>query len=295
MEGGSDGRFDVVGSQAGVSIPGEPLVYSYRVVQRYRHDPKAFTQGLLWLNGSLYESLGLYGRSAVREVRLVGNGGYKVLREVALGAQDFGEGLLHFRGELLQLQWRRPDVYRFSALAGEGGHLERKAGLDFKTPLKDGWGFATDGEVLIATDSGHDLFHIDPTNFEIRRSVPIMDGGRAVDMVNELEMIDGEIWGNVFGKECIARIDPSTGVVRGWVDLTGILDRHRASADAAAKGLEPPDVLNGIAWDPEGRRLFVTGKLWPRLFEIEVVPHPTLTLAQARKRCIPEVNLFGPK
>lgn len=260
-------------------------------MQRYHHDPLAFTQGLLWLNGSLYESTGLYGRSSVREVRLGAGGGAKVVREVKLEQEHFGEGLVYWQGELLQLLWRRPDGLRFSARAGSDGHLERKPG-GFRTPLQDGWGLAAHGDVLLATDSGPDVFHLDPATFELRRTVRVTDDGRPVEMVNELELIDGELWANVFGAECLARVDPASGAVLGWVDLTGLLDRRRAAADAAAKGRDPPDVLNGIAWDAEKRRLFVTGKLWPSLFEIEVVPHPSLSLEEARRRCIPARNIF---
>lgn len=272
--------------------PAAPGVSTFRIVKRYKHDPKAFTQGLLWANGSLYESLGLYGRSSIREVKLSQKGGYKVVREVPLGPQDFGEGLVHLRGELLQLLWNRPDGHRFAATAGEGGHLELLPEQGFRTPLQDGWGLASDGQVLFVTDGGRSLFHVDPGSFELLRTVDIHDGDRLVEMVNELEFIDGELWGNVFGQECLARVDPATGSVRGWVDLSGLLDRPQATADAKAKGLDPPDVLNGIAWDAETRRLFVTGKLWPQLFQIEVVPHPALSLEEARKRCIPSTNVF---
>lgn len=266
-----------------------PTVYTYRVIRTHHHDPEAFTQGLFWLNGTFYESTGLYGKSVVREVSLDG----KVVREVRLGKRDFGEGLVYWKGELLQLLWRVGNGYRFSAKAGPGGHLRKKKQA-FKTPFNDGWGFAEDGESLLITDSGPDVCFLDPESFRSRRCVRVRDAGRAVEMVNELEMIDGELWANIFGKECIARIAPETGQVLGWVDLTGILDRRAAHAEAMKHGRQPPDVLNGIAWDAEGRRLFVTGKLFPYLFEIEVVPVENPDIEHVRHTCIPKENVFGP-
>eukprot|EP00927_Polykrikos_kofoidii_P050121 TRINITY_DN44056_c0_g1_i1.p1 TRINITY_DN44056_c0_g1~~TRINITY_DN44056_c0_g1_i1.p1 ORF type:complete len:349 (-),score=43.03 TRINITY_DN44056_c0_g1_i1:85-1131(-) len=268
-----------------------PTVFSYRIIRKYRHDPKSFTQGLLWLNGSLYESTGLYGRSAVREVRLSSDGSAKVVREVRLGGHDFGEGLAHVGGgELLQLLWRKPDVYRYSASPGENGHLIR-ATRSSTTPFSDGWGLAFDGESLLVTDSGPDIFFLDPSNFELQRSVRVTDAGQVVEMVNELEVVDGEIWANNFGTDCIARISPADGTVIGWVVFTNLIDKEKAASFAQKRGREAPDIFNGIAWDAEARRLFVTGKLWPVLFEVEVVPS-NMSLAEARRLCIPPRNIF---
>lgn len=270
----------------------EPGVYGFRVVRQYQHDPEAFTQGLLWLNGSLYESTGLYGRSSVREVRLGRSGASKVVRRQQVDQEFFGEGLVHWRGELLQLLWRRGDGLRYSAQAGKGGHLRLQHGLGFKTPLSDGWGIASDGQALLVTDGGAEVFHLDPESFAVRRATRVMDAGRAVEMINELEVVDGELWGNVYGTECLARISIETGEVLGWVMLAGLLDRASAAENARRSGVQPPDVLNGIAWDAETRRLFVTGKLWPTLFQIEVVPTPGVSLDIARQHCIPTQNIF---
>eukprot|EP00933_Yihiella_yeosuensis_P076276 TRINITY_DN8597_c0_g1_i1.p1 TRINITY_DN8597_c0_g1~~TRINITY_DN8597_c0_g1_i1.p1 ORF type:complete len:359 (-),score=61.75 TRINITY_DN8597_c0_g1_i1:124-1131(-) len=270
----------------------EPKVYSFRVIREYKHDPKAFTQGLLWANGSLYESTGLYGRSAVREVRLLDDGTSKVVRETRLDSRDFGEGLVQYEGDLYQLLWRKGEGIRYKAKAGEGGLLERAKGSRFKTTLSDGWGLETDGKSFIVTDSGKDIIYLNPQSFKEEKRLTVNDDGAEVEMVNELEFVDGELWGNVYGNECLARIDPSSGSVKGWVLLDGILDRTSAGEEAKKAGREPPDVLNGIAWDGEKKRLFVTGKLWPKLYEIEVVPAPQLPLEAVRKACIPRTNIF---
>mmetsp|Transcript_26018 Transcript_26018/g.56478 ORF Transcript_26018/g.56478 Transcript_26018/m.56478 type:complete len:356 (+) Transcript_26018:67-1134(+) len=274
----------------------DPKLYSFRIVKKYRHDSKAFTQGLLWLNGSLYESLGLYGRSGVREVALSDEGGYKVVREAKQPYREFGEGLAYIRGELVQLLWQPPELRRWSVQAGETGHLEPKADANRQNPalpdLRQGWGLTADDKVVYATDSGSELFELDPDTFAAQRRTPIRDRDQIVEMVNELEVVEGEIWGNVFGQDCLARIDPSSGKVLGWIDLSNLMNRGKAAANARAKGLEPPDVLNGIAYDPNTKRLFVTGKLWPRLYEIEVIPHPHPDLQRIRRLCIPTRNLF---
>jgi len=270
----------------------EPKVYGFRVVRVYDHDPKAFTQGLLWSNGSLFESTGLYGKSEVRELRLNDEQGTAdVVRQTKLGPKDFGEGLVQWRGQLLQLLWRKGEGIRYYAKAGEDGYL--KKAKRFRTPLSDGWGLESDGKSLLFTDSGSKIFYVDPETFNMQREVTVNDNGVDIEMVNELEMVGQELWANIFGNECLARIDPGSGSVTGWVTLNGILDRQRANAEAAAANRDPPDVLNGIAWDKERQRLFVTGKLWPKLYEIEITEAPAgFTLQRARELCIPKVNIF---
>jgi len=272
----------------------DPTIYSYRIVKQHFHDPHAFTQGLFYLNGSLYESTGLYGQSSLREVKLHGNGSAIVVRQLALEQKHFGEGVVHLgSGDFLMLLWRTGEGLRFRGRAGheeDGGFLEPSGG--FHTPLSDGWGIEYDGVSLLVTDNGPELYYLDPQTFEIQRMVRVNDGGELVQMVNELELVDRELWANVFGNECIARIDPSSGSVLGWIVLDGILDRQVAGDDARKARRQPPDVMNGIAFDPETRRLFITGKLWPTLFEIEVVPAPEITLVEARSRCIPQENIF---
>eukprot|EP00929_Paragymnodinium_shiwhaense_P038133 TRINITY_DN20202_c0_g1_i1.p1 TRINITY_DN20202_c0_g1~~TRINITY_DN20202_c0_g1_i1.p1 ORF type:complete len:343 (-),score=25.44 TRINITY_DN20202_c0_g1_i1:771-1799(-) len=284
------------GSRDKGSLHADPSLYTFRVVQKYTHDRQAFTQGLLWLNGSFYESTGLYGRSGVREFVLGPPNGTRprvsrVVRQGKIPAKDFGEGLVHVgAGELLQLTWRSNIGHRWNVQAGEHGHLKRMEN-GFKTPLGDGWGLEFDGTSLVATDSGTDIFLIDPKSMELRKRITVTDGGTPVEMLNELEIVEGELWANIFDKECIARVDLQTGVVTGWVDLTGILDRQASARAAKKRGVDPPDVMNGIAWDAESRRLFVTGKLWPLMFEVELVPSD-MGLEEMRKRCLPTVNVF---
>ncbi|CAE7942810.1 Znfx1, partial [Symbiodinium sp. KB8] len=256
-------------TESGRSFSGDPKIYGFDVVETYPHDPEAFTQGLLWANGSLYESTGLYGRSSIREFQLGPGGEVRLMRKLELDGRDFGEGLVQRRGQLLQLLWRRGEGIRYRARAGEGGQL-KKAGK-FRTPLNDGWGIEAHENQLILTDSGHELITLDE-NFEVVRRVPVNDAGAFVEMVNELEMVGEELWANVYGTECLARIDTESGSVTGWVLLHGLLEKERANWRAGDAGSEAPDVLNGIAWDAASKRLFVTGKLWSQLYEIQVKP-----------------------
>lgn len=270
----------------------EPLVYGFRVARKYRHDPTSFTQGLVWANGSLYESTGLYGRSLVREVRLEGNNSV-VVREVGQDRSDFGEGLIHWRGELLQLLWHTGQGRRYSAQAGEGGHLKKLLPDSFRTPRSDGWGLATDGEMLYMTDSGSKVFTLDPETYAQRAVVTVSDGGEPVEMLNELEVIDGDLWANIFGNECLARIAlDGTGSVLGWAVLDGMFNWKKARAQAKRAKRDLPDVMNGIAWDAEARRLFLTGKFWPLLYEVELVPNASMSVDEVRRRCLPTRNIF---
>lgn len=231
-------------------------VYGYTVMQSYPHDRTAFTQGLVYLDGLFYESTGIAGKSDVRTVDPVTG---RVLQRMPVDAQYFAEGLAEWRGVLVQLTWQH----------GVGLVYDR-ATLGFRRTFRysgEGWGLTHDGARLIQSDgnaaSGLRIF--DPETFTEIGHLVVTDAGARVGGLNELEYIDGEVWANVWQSDRIARIDPKTGVVRSWVDLTGLLPaRDRAGTD----------VLNGIAWDPNGRRLFVTGKLWPKLFEIRINPKP---------------------
>lgn len=238
-----------------LGAPAAP-VYGYAVVKSYPHDRTAFTQGLVFLDGVFYESTGIAGQSDVRKVDpLTG----RILQRTPVDAKYFAEGLAEWRGTLVQLTWQH----------GIGFVYDRET-LSFRRTFRysgEGWGLTQDGTRLIQSDgnAASGLRFFDPETFEETGRVVVTDGGVRVDHLNELEYIDGEVWANVWTRDRIARIDPKTGVVRSWVDLSGLLPaRDRAGVD----------VLNGIAWDPKGRRLFVTGKLWPKLFEIRVTRAP---------------------
>ncbi|KAK3257062.1 hypothetical protein CYMTET_33835 [Cymbomonas tetramitiformis] len=257
-----------------------PALYTYTVVNSYPHDPDAFTQGLLYYsNDTFYESAGLYGESTLRHVDLVtGN----VLKRVGNEPRDFAEGLALSQDRLVQLTWRSPKGILYDRESFEV--IE-----SFRTQLKDGWGLTNeheDSHELIATDSGSKLFYLDAETFETKRTVQVTDNGVPVPWLNELEWIDGEIWANIWQTECIARINPETGEVNGWILMHGLRQSLMERRIPQRKSM---DVLNGIAWDPHRRRLFLTGKLWPRLYEVQVrriTWPPDINLAEARRLCI---------
>jgi glutamine cyclotransferase len=226
-------------------------VSSYRIVEVFPHDPRAFTQGLVFHGGVLYESTGQYGQSSLREVELESG---RVLRQRDLDERFHGEGLTLFGERLIQLTWR--------SRVGFVHDRESFELLDeFRYPT-EGWGITHDGRRLIMSDGTDTLHLLDPeTLLEIGR-LQVRQGDQPVRWLNELEFVEGEIYANVWGTDRIVRIAPATGQVLGWIDLQGLLaPEERARAD----------VLNGIAYDPAARRLFVTGKWWPKLFEIELV------------------------
>jgi glutaminyl-peptide cyclotransferase len=228
--------------------------FGYRVVTEYPHDRRAFTQGLAYVDGVLYEGTGLYGESTLRRVDLETG---EVQQAVRLSEEYFGEGIAVLGDRIYQLTWKNG-----VCVVVDRETFELQDAFTYQT---EGWGLTTDGERLIMSDGTNRLFIRDPETFAELDTIDVYDGARAIWNLNELEVVDDEIWANVWQTDLIARIDPETGQVTGWIDLTGLLSekgRQRHSVD----------VLNGIALDPETDRLFVTGKLWPKLFEIEVVP-----------------------
>ena len=245
----------LVGAVGGAPPPpeAEPALYSYRVIARYPHDRHAFTQGLAWHDGVLYEGTGRYGASSLRQVELPSG---RPLRVHKLPANLFGEGITIFDDKVIQLTWRSRLGFVYDAATFK---LERTFSYD-----GEGWGLTHDGKRLIMSDGSSRLTFLDPLSLEPIGSVGVRDGGKRVTGLNELEYVEGEILGNVWQTDRIARIDPESGKVTGWIDLTGLLG-PQAARDSV-------DVLNGIAYDAVTRRLFVTGKLWPALFEIELVP-----------------------
>jgi glutamine cyclotransferase len=226
--------------------------YTYRVLGSFPHDRGAFTQGLVFSDGRLYEGTGLRGRSSLREVALETG---EVLRVHNLADVYFGEGIAVWDDTVVQLTLSSGTGFVYDA-----GTFELRREFKYTT---DGWGITYDGERLIMSDGTSMLHFLDPDTFERVGQVIVRDGHRPVIGLNELEYIDGKIYANVWQTNLIAMISPESGEVAGWIDLTGILDPSDRPGS---------DVLNGIAYDKEGKRLLVTGKLWPRLFHIEVTP-----------------------
>ena len=225
--------------------------YTFNISAAYPHDPGAFTQGLVYHNGSLYEGTGLKGHSNLREVNLT-NG--EVLRMVKLKWSHFGEGVTILDGKIYQLTWQ--------SRTGLIYHLDNFTLIREFTYDTEGWGLTHDGRQLIMSDGTPKLYFLDPDTLEVTGSVNVSDNGEPVRNINELEYIDGTIFANIWQTDRIALISPESGNVTGWLDLTGIRE------DGGGGGMA---VLNGIAHDADTGRIFVTGKLWPELFEIELV------------------------
>src|SRR5262245_22215485 len=225
--------------------------YSYEVVNAYPHDAKAFTQGLVFDQGVFYESTGLNGSSSLRRVEIETG---KVLMKIDVPNQFFAEGLALFNGRLYQLTWQTQRGFVYD--------------LDSFNKLRDfgyageGWGLTHDARFLIMSDGSSRIRFIDPDTFEVQRMITFQDGRRDITQLNELEYIKGEIYANIWMQDRIARIDPQSGNVNSWIDMSGILPPS-ARSDSSA-------VLNGIAYDESSDRLFITGKLWPKLFEIKL-------------------------
>ena len=232
-------------------------VCSYNVINSYPHDEEAYTQGLIYVDGKLFESTGLDGASSVRRVDLESG---QVLQITHLGAGFFGEGLAKWGDQLLQLTWQENTCFIWDATTFASQGTFSYTG--------EGWGLTHDGRRLIMSDGSSTLRFRDPVTFLETGSLAVTDDGSPVNLLNELEWIRGEVFANRYLTNRIARIDPDTGDVIAWIDLTGLLDPVPPGAE----------VLNGIAWDEAGERLFVTGKLWPSLFEIELVGCPELSL-----------------
>jgi glutamine cyclotransferase len=227
-------------------------VYGYEIVNVYPHDPAAYTEGLVFADGVLYEGTGLHGSSSLRQVELATG---SVLKEYQLPAQYFGEGITLWNDALIQITYQSHlgFVYEKESFA-----LRR----EFRYPT-DGWGITHDGEHLIMSDGTATLYFLDPGSFEPIKQLEVTDRGTSIAQLNELEYVRGTIYANVWPTNRIAMISPETGDIVGWLELTGLL--------SAEYRLQPVDVLNGIAYDAAQDRLFVTGKYWPKLFEIKLV------------------------
>ncbi len=233
------------------AAPAKGSSAAYEIIHTYPHDRDAFTQGLLFLNGVLYESTGLNGQSSLRKVDLETG---KVLQRIDLPVQFFAEGLAALNGKLYQLTWQNGIAFRYD-LSTFGQEMQ----FNYSG---EGWGLTTDGRYLILSDGTDQIRFLDPLNFETVRTINVVSNGQPLAKINELEYVKGEIYANVWTTDYIVRIDPATGQVLGTIDFSGLL--QPADRDTNT------DVLNGIAYDPATDRLFITGKKWPKLFEVRI-------------------------
>lgn len=276
---------------------GQPNLFTYNIVAEFDHDPNAFTQGFEVLrdessqkssklspNGkemppTFIESTGLRGHSTVREVDITSG---EVLRSTVLVDEDFGEGITRLGNKLYQVTWQGPKMIAYNV-----EDFTKK--VEMSTHLKDGWGITNDGTNLIVGDSTNTLYYINPNTSKTVKHIDVTDNGKPITWLNELEWVDGLIYANIWQRECIAQIEPNTGSVVGWVDLSGITDKVKVhSPDKRV------DVLNGIAWDGVDGKLYITGKFWPKVYQIELRPlyfdskntDVDKMTADIRRRCI---------
>lgn len=242
-------------SAASAAAPAIPT-YGFEVVRSYPHDPNAFTQGLFFKNGVIYESTGLEGRSSIRKVRLETG---EVLQQVALPPGLFGEGIVDWGEQIISVTWQTQLGF---VLNLQDFSLVKK----FSYP-GEAWGLTRNNRELVMSDGTAELRFLDPQTLRETRRLRVTAKGKPVDQLNELEWVNGEIYANIWQTDRIARIDAKTGQVVGWIDLAGLLPAKERVAGHT-------DVLNGIAYDSVNKRLWVTGKLWPKLYEIRLVKRP---------------------
>ena len=244
----------VTSAHAAIPLASIP-VYGFFVKNTYPHDPQAFTQGLFFKDGHLYESTGQKGHSSLRKVDLKTG---KVLQKKDLADEYFGEGSTAVGDTIVGLTWQSNVGFLFDAKT-----FALKGRFNYKG---EGWGLASDAKHVYMSDGTSEIRILDPKTLDEQRRIRVTAEGKPITQLNELEIVDGQIFANVWGTDVIARIDPETGNVVGWIDCTGLLPPDQ-------RGTTNPDaVLNGIAYEPKQHRLYVTGKLWPKLFEIELVP-----------------------
>jgi glutaminyl-peptide cyclotransferase len=228
-------------------------VYGYTIVHTYPHDPGAFTEGLFYLHGDLYESTGLQGQSNIRRVRLADGA---VLQSKAIEPNLFGEGIVNWGDEIVSLTWQNHVGFRWDRKT-----LTQKKSFSYPG---EGWALTQDGKHLIMSDGTPQLRVLDPLTFREIRRISVTADSKPVENLNELEWVKGEVYANIWQTRMIARIDPATGHVKAWIDLSTLPETQG--------GGNPDAVANGIAYDAEHDRLFVTGKYWPHLYEIRVAP-----------------------
>jgi glutamine cyclotransferase len=226
-------------------------VYGFRIVHTYKHDPRAFTEGLFFLDGHMWESTGLNGQSSIREVKLETG---EVLRSVPVSPLYFGEGIVNWGPDILSLTWQNGIGFRWR-------RSDLKQVGSFRYP-GEGWALTQDGRHIIMSDGTPELRFLDPATMKEVRRIRVTDRGLPVKNLNEVEYVKGEILANVWMTTRIARIDPRSGNVTGWIEIGDLAARHVHG--------DPDSVLNGIAYDARGDRLFITGKNWPELYEIKL-------------------------
>lgn len=231
-----------------------PVKYTYDILKIYAHDPKAYTQGLLYQDGYMYEGTGQYGESSIRKIDMkTGN----ILSVLNIDNQLFGEGITIYKDKIYQITWR----------SGKGFIYDLKT-FTLESTFKynsEGWGITTAGDHLIMSDGTNKLYHIAPSDFNILKEVEVYDHKGEVTQLNELEYVDGLVWANVWLTNRIIAIDPETGVVKAELDMSDLL-----SPAEKAKINDKDDVLNGIAFNPEKKTFYLTGKRWPKMFEIKM-------------------------
>lgn len=231
----------------------KPAIYSYRVIKSYPHASDAYTQGLVYYDGWLYEGTGKRGRSSLRKIELSSGEIYGTLN---LDSKFFGEGICVFKDNIIQLTWTSKTGFVYDI---KNFTLIKK--INYPT---QGWGLTADGKNLIMSDGSEKIYFLEPDYFTRQKVIEVYDDEGPLRNLNELEYINGEIWANVYQTDRIVKIDPATGKILAWIDLSGLLkakDQHRNI-----------DVMNGIAYDEVNERVLVTGKMWPKLFHIELVP-----------------------
>ncbi len=236
---------------AAPSTPATVPVCGYEIMREYPHDSSSFTQGLFYHEGHLYEGTGQYGQSRVARLDLATG---KALAQRALPADQFGEGIVRWKDQIISITWQNGIGHRWRL-----SDLKPLGNFRYEG---EGWGLAADQSHIILSDGSDTLKFFDPATMRVAKTVKVRLQGRPLRQINELEMIDGELWANIWMTDYIVRIDPASGTVRSLVDMRGL------SAQAGASGAD--SVLNGIAWDAKGKRLFVTGKNWPKLYEIRM-------------------------
>jgi glutamine cyclotransferase len=235
-----------------LEMPGDIPHYSYKILHTYPHDIGAYTEGLVYLDGYMYESTGLHGQSSLRKLELETG---RVLQIQNLPQEYFGEGIALFRDQAFMLTWKEETGFIFDLTTFDL--------IEHFAYSSEGWGLTDDDHDLIMSDGSSRLTFLQPDTLKALKTLQVASDGAEVEQLNELEYINAEIWANVYLTSCVARINPDDGHVLGWIDLSGMLSRDEMAY---------AEVPNGIAFDPQTGRIYVTGKFWPKVFEIELIP-----------------------